>query len=245
MNEVTWLDASSGVEAVTFRVGRTATGAFVAEWPDEARLEQIPEGWRFDSKPGLAAARAEKLERGAARAIRRYFEGEMSLHASAVDIGGRAIVFLGPSGAGKSTTAARLCAIAEGSLLADDVLAVRRDVSGLIALPTEAAHWLELQDRKQASAAKRPATTPAPVVAIVLLDVNESPIPLQPILLRGRAAMLAISSAHITLPIATRDQRRRDFEWLAGVCERVPIVRVVRRCAGDVNEVASTALRLL
>jgi hypothetical protein len=244
---ITWLEETVEGGEVSFRVGREASGALVAEWPHEARLVQTTEGFRFEPEPHLASARAAKLARGPVRAVARYVSGEMSLHASAVEIGARALVFLGPSGAGKSTTAALLCERSGAQLLADDVLAVESVDDQLVALPTEEVHWLEMagEPQKQARTAARVATRPTAVAAIVLLGVNESPLPAQPTPLKGRLAMLALSSAHVTLPIATPAERRRDFEWLAEVYDRVPMVRIERRCAGTVDDVASAALDLL
>jgi hypothetical protein len=61
-------------------------------------------------------------------------DGLLALHASAVEIGGRALAIVGPSGAGKSTLAALLCA--RGSrLVADDVLRVDPTDSGPLCFP--------------------------------------------------------------------------------------------------------------
>jgi hypothetical protein len=61
-------------------------------------------------------------------------DGLLALHASAVEIGGRALAIVGPSGAGKSTLAALLCV--EGSrLVSDDVLRVDPTASGPICFP--------------------------------------------------------------------------------------------------------------
>ena len=54
-------------------------------------------------------------------------EGECVLHASAVEVGGRALAFIGGSGRGKSTLAALIC-LGGASLVSDDVLRV--DLSG-------------------------------------------------------------------------------------------------------------------
>jgi len=61
-------------------------------------------------------------------------EGFLVLHASAVEVGGRALAILGPSGAGKSTLAALFCA-AGARLVADDVLRVDGSPSGPVCFP--------------------------------------------------------------------------------------------------------------
>jgi hypothetical protein len=61
------------------------------------------------------------LAAGALMSFVLIMSGEPVLHASAVDIGGRALAFVGRSGMGKSTMAT-LCCAAGGQLITDDVL---------------------------------------------------------------------------------------------------------------------------
>jgi hypothetical protein len=61
-------------------------------------------------------------------------EGLLALHASAVQVGDRALAIAGPSGAGKSTLAALLCA-AGARLVADDALRVDATDSGAVCFP--------------------------------------------------------------------------------------------------------------
>jgi hypothetical protein len=63
------------------------------------------------------------LVRGTVMALVLDLRGTPSLHASAVEVDGRAVAFLGPSGVGKTTTAAMFCA-AGARLVTDDVLTV-------------------------------------------------------------------------------------------------------------------------
>lgn len=63
------------------------------------------------------------------------------LHASAVDLDGRALVMLAPSGGGKSTTASLLSSLGH-EMLADDSLIVSRGTDGIWrALPCASWTW--------------------------------------------------------------------------------------------------------
>jgi len=61
------------------------------------------------------------LAAGALPAFVLTLRGDAVLHASAVDVGGRAVAFIGPSGTGKSTIAT-LCCAQGARLVTDDVL---------------------------------------------------------------------------------------------------------------------------
>jgi hypothetical protein len=61
-------------------------------------------------------------------------DGLLALHASAVEVDGRALAIIGPSGMGKSTLAALLCA-ADAGLVSDDVLRVDSGDPGPVCFP--------------------------------------------------------------------------------------------------------------
>jgi hypothetical protein len=86
-----------------------------------------------DPKPGSdpAAVRVVLLGRVMAFLLRQ--RGWLPLHASAVEVGGGAVLFLGAAGAGKSTTAAAFHSHGH-RVLSDDVGAVRVDDQGVCLL---------------------------------------------------------------------------------------------------------------
>jgi hypothetical protein len=61
-------------------------------------------------------------------------DGLLALHASAVEVGGRALAIVGPSGMGKSTLAALMCGVG-ARLVSDDVLRVDATGSGAVCFP--------------------------------------------------------------------------------------------------------------
>jgi hypothetical protein len=76
-----------------------------------------------------AAVRADLL--GRVMALAAHADGLLSLHASAVSIGGRAIGFLGPKHAGKSTLA--IAMVRHGAkLITDDTLVLRTPGGGTV-----------------------------------------------------------------------------------------------------------------
>ncbi|GAB3022491.1 hypothetical protein GCM10011376_27950 [Nocardioides flavus (ex Wang et al. 2016)] len=79
---------------------------------------------------GVPDAMAGVLVGGTVLSWLLILRGELVLHASAVDVGGRALGFVGASGMGKSTMATLMCRDG-GLLVTDDVLGVTRDATGV------------------------------------------------------------------------------------------------------------------
>ncbi len=88
--------------------------------------------------------------------------GVLALHASAVVVDGRAVAFVGGGGSGKSTTAAAL--VARGMpLLTDDVLALTRDGTDVMAWPggDHLRLWDDAAARLAGDAERLPLLTPS------------------------------------------------------------------------------------
>lgn len=82
----------------------------------------------------LTLADAMTFVTGPALGVLLRLRGVPALHASAVDVRGRAVGFVGPGGAGKSTLAAAFAARGHG-VLTDDVLALHHEANGWMAQP--------------------------------------------------------------------------------------------------------------
>jgi hypothetical protein len=91
--------------------------ASAAEFRVDADLRRVVVHPEIGADPDLVPVFAN----GALPAFVLLVSGEPLLHASAVDVGGRAVAFVGSSGMGKSTMATLLCA-AGALLITDDVL---------------------------------------------------------------------------------------------------------------------------
>jgi hypothetical protein len=91
------------------------TGVFVVS-PDGCRI-----AWTPKAEPDMIAVRRDLL--GRVFAVALHQQRVVTLHGSAVDLGGQAIAFLAPKYHGKSTTAAALVD-SGATLLADDIVAV-------------------------------------------------------------------------------------------------------------------------
>lgn len=93
----------------TITIGRAGDGSLLARFPDGATflvtdrsiaLVDAPKQYTIDDLAAYAL--------GPLLALALHLRGAVLIHASAVEVGGRAILFAGESGSGKSTTAAML-----------------------------------------------------------------------------------------------------------------------------------------
>ncbi len=91
----------------------------------------------FEPAPGTEAEDCAIYLLGTVFGMLLHQRGQVVLHASAVAVDGRALLFCGPSGAGKSTMAAALCRRG-WPLLGDDFCAISFDGSGWPILKADA-----------------------------------------------------------------------------------------------------------
>lgn len=109
---------------------RHECGALRVRYDDTGLFEIDPSGRRITwfAPEGVDEVRARKDVLGRVIALAFQQAGVLTLHGSAVDLGGRALCFVAPKFHGKSTTAAALVD-AGATLLADDLVVVD-DVGG-------------------------------------------------------------------------------------------------------------------
>jgi hypothetical protein len=174
--------------------------------------------------------------------------GIVSLHASGVAIGDRAIAIAGIPGAGKSTTAAAFASTGF-PVLSDDLVAladkgaqffvqpgyprvnlwpdsVRRLFGSEDALPRITPTW-EKRYLPLGGNGHHFASTPLPLGAIYILDSRNAALT-TPVLedVSGEAAFMALVANTYVNYLLDRDMRRTEFEILGRVASEIPIRRV-------------------
>jgi hypothetical protein len=216
---------------LTIRWGRD--GDLLFGYGEEARYLLDPAGERLlcaPTEPGSLAWQRVLLSRVLpVVAIARGYE---ALHAAAVRTPAGVVAVVGASGAGKSTLAAELVRRGHG-LLGDDVLVVGRDGDGVAAFPGGAHLSLEpgagagievevlgeLGGKLWAVAAA-PASEPAAVAAVVLLERGEGPVAVQEL----PPSPLTLAPFMLGLP----DEEGRDGDRFALYADLVEAGRLLR-----------------
>ncbi len=218
---------------VSHRFGR-AGGLVVAEWSGVGRLYASLDGssHRFEIDAGADSDVARRIQDFIAPSLVRHLQGEISLHASAVAIEGRAIAFVGASGAGKSTIAAALCARSRAELAADDIVYVSYIYGVPCVVPTERTNRLapssDAPRSKQAVAPPRVAPSPRRLVAIVELVADDAAWKpaLRP--LEGAARFDAVSRAFMRFTSDDEATNLRDFHTIGSLAADVRIFALRR-----------------
>jgi hypothetical protein len=167
-------------------------------------------------------------------------EGLLVLHASAVEVDGRALAIVGAPGAGKSTLAALLCA-AGARLVADDALRVDATGNGAVCFPgtrslrlrpaaanlaTEIEGAVEVTaDGRTAVLPTRPAAAPLELAAVLVPELSQRAARLE---VRRLGAMEGLQEL-LRYPRLTMWRAREPiaqlFELTAGVAAELPVYR--------------------
>ncbi len=228
-----------GIE--TFRVGRSGN-ALVAEWPGLASFTCGMDGAkaRLVARPQADPKHVEKLRGGAVRALLHDLGGHLGLHASAVELGGRAALFLGPSGTGKSTAAAELCLLHGARLLADDVALLQIHHSDVHVLATEREHYLTGRSCRLLGLDVRPVQRTAKV-AVGATRSGAPSCPLEIVMIlrfddrRRKVSVRAlggVDTARALLPAVHRfdlqADRSRELDQILTLYKRCRVVEVAR-----------------
>lgn len=165
--------------------------------------------------------------------------GRCVLHAAAVEVANRAVVFTGLSGMGKSTCAAMACATG-ARFIADDVLVVeladephvltgashirlRKKASSILDDFSPRPRSWETVDRRVALAPVR-CTEPTPLVGLVIPRPSRKANRLELERVRGKRA-LPLLLAFARVPVWMDSQVvRTQFRSMAALADRVPVL---------------------
>lgn len=201
----------------TITIGRAEDGSLLARFPDAASflvtsrsiaLVDAPTQYTIDDLAAYAL--------GPLLALALHLRGAVLIHASAVEVGGRAILFAGQSGSGKSTTAAMLHGRGH-RVLADDTTEIAAGVARA-SIPA-------LRIRQPSGGKQIMTVEPAddcPIGAILFLEGRgaESLERLAP--RDGWQRLMANAyTAHLPDPVMAQ----RIFEETAALANRVPMYR--------------------
>lgn len=244
-SDVTWLaeHLSEADGGVAFRIGR-AGDTVVAEWVGLARLSARRDGSASElvPEPGADPADLEKVRRGSAALLLRHLRGELAFHGAAVEIGGRALVLLGRSGQGKSTLAAKLCARAGATLLADDAVALDRAAPGAFEVRRlEENHWLDEGARaalgfagvdesegKSPTRAARLGPSAVPLAAFVELAYEDVTEPRIRSIGGTVAALAALVPQAVRFVLDEPEMQRAELDELVQIATCVPVLVLER-----------------
>jgi len=225
---------------------RRGESVFMA-WPEVGVFRVQADGIVVDPIPSVDVKLTSAFLAGAALGVLLHLRGFLTLHASAVQLGGVAIALMGPKMMGKSTTASAFCAHG-ASLVTDDVLVV--DPSTLVVHPggrfcklgpnaadavaTESAEKLPLvyeQTRKRYWEPGSTHTGDLPLARVYLLDYTEGDqLEIEPVSKRD-ATIALIRDAYALRFLGRHTDGGKHLQACAQIARRTP-VRRLRRVPG-------------
>ena len=237
---VRWLAESHDNGTLAARVGRVGD-RLVADWVRRGRLSAKIDGSddTFEPHPAADAREVEKLRQGAARLLLAHLRGSIPLHASAVALEGRAIVFVGASNLGKSTLAAAMCDLAGASLLGDDAVVIERRADAFHVVALEESHWLDAASARALGRSndfgdkvplepRRFDVNSAPLAMIAHLSFSEAGEEPRLVPVAGLEAISGLLSQLTRFVVDEPVVARRDLDALADLVGRTRIFRLER-----------------
>lgn len=177
-----------------------------------------------------------------------YRRGLTSLHASAIALNGKALVFVGAAEAGKSTLAAAFARLGH-RVLADDILVLDQAECLIVARPgiPRIGLWPQSVAHLWGDADALPRQTPTwekryldlaahglfqdaplPIAAVYVLGERASDLTLSIEPASGTEALLVLLANKYVTRYSEREQDKRDFVLLSKLAASVPIRRVTR-----------------
>ncbi len=224
-------------------VHRMGDGSLTVETSDAGWFRIWPDDHRVDVPLGIEPVAREVRFLTTPMLLLATLGDQTPLHASCVDVGGRAVAISAPGGFGKTTLAAALVGRGHGLLAEDitvtdgegsvvpgpDLLRLRPDVVAHVGgTRLQVVH--ETSDRVMVTT-DTPAPEPLPIAAVVFLKVGAKR-ELQRRADERRLADLWQVSFH--LPNMT--DRTRAFEAVVSLADRVPIYDLTRPLDWDALE---------
>ena len=239
--DVVWLHQIREGGTLQYRMGRRGQ-SLVAEWPGFAQLTCDQDGGRLHMTPAKGASpRALARLDAVVKALITDLRGGLGLHASAVALGSKAILFLGESGDGKSTAAATLCLRHGARLLADDAALLEERYGVVRVTPSEDRNYLtsgsmgalgvrqrgaRLGDGEKAAVhPPRSASRRYPLALVVSLRFDDSLADVVSRPLAGADAARRILAAMFRFDVLDRP---RELDRVMRLYEQAPFIEVAR-----------------
>jgi len=214
---------------------------------------------RFQPEGEIPAGAAAVWLHGTVTALLLAQRGQFALHASTVEIDSMGLALSGFQQCGKSTTALRLAQLGH-SLVTDDVSPVELDDPILVRSSTRPIHVhpetadvlrLDLSGAQPIMAEHRKLALslaphdPVPLVAVVVLELSKSDVPVAVTRLRGSEAPWLVGQHTYRAGLLRELWQAAMFVWACEIADRVPVYRITRPSRGwTVDAVADAVERI-
>ena len=243
LSEVAWKQTIVH-ENQSFRWGRIGSD-YVGEWVGLLllRLDANGETKAVMGAPDASQATLEKVTRGEGAAFARFIRGKVSLHASAVELDGAAMVLVGESGAGKSTVAFWLCASHGAALLADDIAGLELAECHVFVEPLERALWLNDGSGAKHPRAMRLAERSVGIGGLVHMGFNDRLPGPELRVLRGSSSVKRVLDAALRFDVGSATWTS-EFEVSTALAASAPVWDLERPTSATPGQIAELVASL-